>query len=129
MSDLGKLSDLMGALAEAFPRDYAGAVSLVRQIANEERERCFDEARSPDGVPWAPLSPATVRQKQRRGYPASPLVRTGALREGETSYGLFQSRGTRTIPARPFEGISEQAADRMAEAVADWAREQLLKGL
>jgi len=36
------------------------------------------------GKPWAPLSPKTVRQKQRKGFPLEPLVRTGRLRASLT---------------------------------------------
>jgi phage gpG-like protein len=33
------------------------------------------------GKPWKPLAPSTRREKERMGWPRSPLVRTGQLRQ------------------------------------------------
>lgn len=65
------------------------------------------------GVPWAPLHPKTVRQKQKIGK-EQPLVRTGQLRANFTqgysrdnafvgnkiSYSKFHHEGTSRLPQR-----------------------------
>jgi phage gpG-like protein len=58
-----------------------------RQIAKdlmELEEQIFATQGSVIGRPWAPLSPKTIRQKQRKGFPLEPLVRTGRLRASLT---------------------------------------------
>jgi phage gpG-like protein len=58
-----------------------------RQIAKdlmELEEQIFATQGSVIGKPWAPLSPKTIRQKQRKGFPLEPLVRTGRLRASLT---------------------------------------------
>src|SRR3954452_18103728 len=37
------------------------------------------------GKPWKRLSPYTVAQKDRSGYPSDPLVRTGKMKRSFTS--------------------------------------------
>ena len=58
-----------------------------RQIAKdlmELEEQIFATQGSVIGRPWAPLSPKTIRQKQRKGFPLEPLVRTGRLKASLT---------------------------------------------
>ena len=58
-----------------------------RQIAKDLMEleaEIFATQGAAIGQPWAPLSPKTVRQKQRKGFPLDPLVRTGRLRASLT---------------------------------------------
>jgi len=50
--------------------------------------KVFNTEGSVFGEPWAPLSPKTVEQKQKQGYPKKPLVRTGRMRKS------FQSTAT-----------------------------------
>jgi len=50
----------------------------------ELEEQIFATQGSVIGKPWAPLSPKTIRQKQRKGFPLEPLVRTGRLRASLT---------------------------------------------
>jgi len=61
-----------------------------RQIAKdlmELEEQIFATQGSVIGRPWVPLSPKTIRQKQRKGFPLEPLVRTGRLRASLTEEG------------------------------------------
>jgi len=58
-----------------------------RQIAKDLMEleaQIFVTQGSVIGKPWAPLSPKTIRQKQRKNLPLEPLVRTGRLRASLT---------------------------------------------
>jgi phage gpG-like protein len=60
---------------------------IWRQIAKdlmELEERIFATQGSVIGKPWAPLSPKTIRQKQRKNLPLEPLVRTGRLKASLT---------------------------------------------
>lgn len=63
---------------------------------------------------WAPLAPGTIAQKQRLGYPLSPLIRTGGLRDSfrpfhskneagvgsSSNIARFHEDGTRKMPRR-----------------------------
>src|SRR5947209_7069418 len=42
----------------------------------------FDSQGAALGQPWKRLSPVTVAQKARHGYPETPLIRTGRMRQG-----------------------------------------------
>lgn len=43
----------------------------------------------------------------------------------DLAYAGYQNNGTRTIPARPFAGVSDVAADEIAELAADWVLSQM----
>lgn len=65
---------------------------------------------------WAPLAASTLYAKFRKGWSASPLIRTGHLRQSfrpfsdndragvgsEVPYARYHETGTATIPARPM---------------------------
>jgi phage gpG-like protein len=58
-----------------------------RQIAKDLMEletQIFASRGAIIGRPWAPLSPKTLQQKQRKGFPLDPLVRTGRLKASLT---------------------------------------------
>lgn len=79
-------------------------------------QRAFTDASlRPSG--WAPLAPATLKQRKAQGRGSSPLLKTGLLsrsprigamtaKGGEVvsdrPYAAYQQLGTRTAPARPF---------------------------
>lgn len=98
--------------------------------ALEQRARAgvldnFARQGTADGSPWPPL-----KDPKERGRPI--LVKTGALLASIKSradaggvvvysvmpYAGYQDRGARTIPARSFLGLSQQALDGMA---LEWA--------
>ena len=79
----------------------------------------FAHQSDPDGKPWAPLKPSTLRRKKTTAI----LRETGALAasiamEGPVgnqvrvvagqAYGIWLQTGTRKMVARPFLGISEE---------------------
>lgn len=63
---------------------------------------------------WQPLSPATISEKERKGYPLKILTRTGTMRSSvryvvknrsvqivvDTKYATFHQTGTRKMPKR-----------------------------
>jgi phage gpG-like protein len=120
------LSGLADALSRAtrLPADYGPLLGRVEGVLAREYLICFDGSRDPSGVPWTPL----------RGRRGKPLVRSGALRSSgrarrgprgvaygsDSPYAGYQNFGTRTIPARPFVGVSEAVADEIAGLAADW---------
>lgn len=55
----------------------AAAESLKRTFSTE----VFSTKGAVIGEKWARLSPYTVAQKARQGYPADPLIRTGAMKD------------------------------------------------
>ncbi len=84
----------------------------------------FDTQGGAVGTAWPPLSARTLRTKQRLGYSAQPLVRTGALRDGwdvqiealgsgvlasATPYARMHQEGTGRIPQRRFLPREEDA--------------------
>lgn len=97
--------------------------------------------KSPDGTPYAPLSPVTVK---RKGH-AKALFETGALHESvkgagsghiervthhEVTLGTNHEKkgrpvasilhyGAGRIPGRPFVGVTHKMADNAAKLVAD----------
>lgn len=61
-----------------------------RDIAKDLMEweaEIFESQGAAIGRSWAPLSPKTIRQKQRKGYPLAPLIRTGRLKASLTQEG------------------------------------------
>ena len=113
---------------------------MGEHLLNTTRER-FNTQAAPDGAPWAPLKPQTVRRKKKNADKI--LTEQGELR-GSLSYhvGFFSDEllvgspekyaathqfgaPSRNIPARPFLGLS--AADRAA--IERIARDHLAKAL
>jgi phage gpG-like protein len=82
---------------------------LVSTIDNSFRKEV-----DPYNKKWQPLSPATISEKERKGYPLKILTRTGTMRSSvryqvksksvqivvDTSYTTFHQTGTRKMPKR-----------------------------
>lgn len=49
------------------------------------------------GARWAPLAESTIREKQRRGFPRKPLVRTGSMRDAVRFRHIGQGRRNRGV--------------------------------
>jgi phage virion morphogenesis protein len=144
--DLNNYAAALSAAVKA-PVDFA---PLLRKVAVQLRSdvlACFDQSRSPDGAPWPPLKPATVRRRRGGGKGAKPLRDTGILMLSATAQGArghveqvsgaaltfgsnldragWQNFGTRTIPARPFVGLSARGLKIIEEMCADFARDKI----
>lgn len=92
--------------------------------------------------PFAPLKPATLRAKARKGQPLQPMIATGrtlaSLNEGDPD-NVFEvdgaagtaSFGTRVTYAafanqkRPFATLQGEDVDRMGDMTATWVRGDL----
>lgn len=106
----------------------------------------FDWGRSPDRIPWAPLSKPRKRNQKAvlAGFLGAnaglPLRDTGALMASLTSsgarhieertahslewgtsvdYAAYHQLGTKTIPARPFLGLNDEVTGDLAQLLAD----------
>jgi hypothetical protein len=91
-------------------------------------EEGFRKEIDPYGKKWAPLSPATITEKQRKGYPLAILTRTRRMRSqvsvvvsGKTLKisvpfpGELHQRGTRKMPKRQIipEGVLSKTDERV----------------
>lgn len=118
-----RLQQLSNAVANLQP-----AMRSIGQSLKSNIRLCFVDTKSPDGVNWAALSPATIAN--RRGGSSVPLSDTGVLKNSFTVHAGAQSvvvgtnapqaammnfGGTKAqfphlwgdIPARPFMPTSE----------------------
>lgn len=113
--------------------------SFSEYLVGQTEER-FKLEQSPDGKAWEPLSPITVKQKQRQGKIDKILQQDGYLRlvhpEADTDsagiysdrvYAAIHNRGGKagaghkvTIPKREFLGINEADIREFHETIKDW---------
>lgn len=84
-------------------------------FAIDIRLRTADDQRQPDGQPLAKLAPATLREKRRKGFPATILVREGEMLDP------VEIRGRRSIERRSASMTYGVTAE--AEKKAEWASE------
>lgn len=54
-------------------------------MVNAAQDR-FHQERGPDGLPWQPLSPATVRKRMKSGRSALAILRENGYLSGSISY-------------------------------------------
>lgn len=71
---LNAISQLQGKLDNQTP-----LMTKIGGYIVERAERGFETETDPYGSKWQPLSPATIVEKQRKGYPNKILTRTGRL--------------------------------------------------
>lgn len=106
-------------------------------------EESFESESDPvTGTPWADLRPATVRERERKGYwPGKILQRTGMLAMSLVSeagpdfaevsvgedYGIWPQDGTRRMARRRFMGISPDTATAIVQSTLDYL-DRLLEG-
>jgi phage gpG-like protein len=65
-------------------QNMAPAWRKIGSYLSRKVRRQFATRGAEFGTPWAPLKPATRKQKQRLGYPRNPLVRTRELKDSFT---------------------------------------------
>jgi phage virion morphogenesis protein len=137
--DLAGLKDAVRRAA-APPADYGPLLKRVAVALRADALKNFAGSHDPDGNAWAPLKPSTLKGRRKGGKGAKPLIDTGLLRNSVTTVrqgplellfgtnlprGAYHQFGTRTIPARPFLGISPRLADLIAEMTADYVVAQM----
>lgn len=122
--------------------DTTGLMRRVAGHLEDVAEESFATERSPSGVPWVDLSEVTKASRAKRGHwPGSKLQVRGMLALSATSdygrdyaqigsnmpYARIQHEGGQagrgnkvTIPARPYLGISPEAADAIRDDMVAW---------
>lgn len=143
---------LLSAVQGLDGREIFAQVADVLENLTLER---FQRQDSPDGVPWAALSPVTLRKRQRRGITRTTILReTGLLRStvratagewtatltvgGPGSWAAVHQRGNPSntfggapapIPARPMipEGdLPPRYVPRLLEPIEDAIADALM---
>lgn len=122
---LKKLLDKLGNLTPVFQ-------DIGESLLISHRER-FDRAISPDGIPWAELSPDYQKRKRRNRNKI--LVLDGWLRQlhyaasdteldlgTDRIYGATHQFGDsyRNIPARQFLGLDEAERATVLDILEEW---------
>ncbi|MEH2135435.1 phage virion morphogenesis protein [Nostoc sp.] len=64
-------------------------------------EQSFRTETDPYGKKWVSLSPATIAQKERLGYPLKILTRTGSMRSSPRA--IVQGKAVKIVVAFPSE--------------------------
>lgn len=126
-------------------RNFGPALSEVGAYLELKAKRRFINEVAPNGTPWAPLKPSTLRRKKTRGYairdkkkvkiqhPTVILRETGGLAASigfnvsgdevrvapALKYGIFHQTGTTKMTARPFMGFEEDDANRIGQIFKD----------
>ena len=119
------------------------------RMLEEEHGVRFALESDPDGNPWQPLAPSTIK---RKGH-AIRLLETGRLRGSlrdrahadgirqkwdewpqaglifgtSVPYGMFHETGGPNLPKRPFMGMAEHSLDLFTEHTADYVLAELVQ--
>ena len=138
IDDYSELDDVVEDIRQQLLNmDFSDEMEHVHQMLVEDHEKYFDMEMSPQGNPWAPLSPVTVAAK---GH-GTILVDTDEMRRSlvedshenhikeiqpdELFYGTRDKKsrkhqdGGGNLPARPHVGWNEPLVDKVADYVAD----------
>lgn len=104
-------------------------------LESSTRRRIAETKTAPDGKRWQDVSPATAAAKNGRG---GILVNYGNLLASITheasaksvitgsvmGYSVYAQEGTKTMPARPYLGLSVQDYQRIGELMEAWLNGQ-----
>lgn len=64
-------------------KDFTKPLTVIAtKLRKTFGEDVFTSKGTAIGESWQPLSPNTLKQKQRRGFPSAPLIATGAMKSG-----------------------------------------------
>ena len=148
-ADLSSFVDKCKQLCEA-PKAKSGLLQFVQWL-KQRLGRLMVNGISPNGQPYAPLSPVTIALTPDRL--GGPLINTGAMLESVDRDGpghieavtadsavlgtghekdgkpiaAWHQEGTRRMPARPFIGYDEHSIDWVMELVANDILDQISK--
>ena len=125
-------------------QDLSPAMEAISEILVASTEDAFENERSPDGTPWAPLADSTLKRRLKAGRDGPILQitrdllrsidsdhdRTSAVAGTNVIYAathhfghehdnLFGRGIEATIPARPFLGVSSNHARDIVRALQD----------
>lgn len=154
MSNDGNIRQLQGVARRiraigVRSEDMGRAGRKMAEIVAKSNRRQFSTKGAYYGTPWKPLKPRTLMEKMAQGFPADPLVRTGAMKReftslpmgvqeitrtsvrlgGKSKISRYQQYGThrngkRAIPPRVIQRVSRQMNADILKAV----NEYLMKG-
>lgn len=108
----------------------------VVELLQEMERGYFAASAGPDGVPWVPLRPYTIRRKGHAtilretwelldsltGHTANTVLTTTpiSLEFGtQREWAWWHQHGTARMPPRPFIGMSDDGLDRVVGSIAD----------
>ena len=114
--------------------DLGAAMREIAGHLSDSVAEAFAQEAAPEGAPWAPLKPATVRDRRRRRYGEGPILeRSGTLagsilaesdKESAVAgtnliYAATHHFGDprRGIPARPYLGVTEEHREMIVNAI------------
>lgn len=117
----------------------ANSTIMLDEVGDYLEGRILENFRKevdPYNSKWAPLSPATIADKKRKGYPLDKLLRTGKMKRslkvittGKTLRieidfpAQFHQRGTRRMPQRqilPEDGLSRKDERNVVDIMVDY---------
>ena len=142
----------MRQIASNFGEDNTTALESCDLVLEEGIRQNFDESETARGEPWPlrkdpePKHPLLILEGSlkaaamyTRGKIADGKTLTRQLQQGPTGtsragirrheFGDEEVLGREGILARPYYGVSSEAADRCADTVADHLAEQVMQGL
>lgn len=140
---LGSMSQLPALFAELertfLDLTYQPPLAATEQLLAREHAERWPRATAPNGRPWKPLRPSTIR---RKGH-SRILVDTSRLQESVVNpshpdhvrevldrgltfgtsvpYGIFHQDGTQRLPQREFLGMNETTLTQTTDLIADHA--------
>ena len=97
--------------------------------------RNFQQAGGLQTPSWLPLKPSTLKDKKRKGYSSTPLIRTGHLRQSfrqfydnaqagvgsEVPYSKYHETGTQRLPQRAMLPNQTVALGYAVQIYERWA--------
>jgi len=133
------ISELLARLVDTTP-----LMAEIGEIVVESVQRNFEEKQAPDGTPWKPLAPATVRARAKKGRSAEDILIFNRILMGSVhpeahrdhvdigtnivyaavhqfgigAYSHIETRRTMpAIPARPYLGVREEDWPEIDDAI------------
>lgn len=97
----GDLRELRGRLDRPQPFYSAIGNLLVASVGEN-----FLGEHAPDGTPWAPLKPSTIRNRKRRGRSGLAILRERGILKGSVSYDVT-TNGVQIGATAPYAAIHQ----------------------
>lgn len=133
---LGELRRYQNLFRQRLPAMF----KVVAKVAQKQTERRVStEKTDPDGSPWASWSDSYAESRQsfhsllinsKELFRSFRIVlgREAALMGTEVPYASFVQKGTSTMPARPFLGVSSSNLQDMQARLDEWVSKQVEGG-
>ncbi len=131
-SQIPALNEHLTALKDRLNGDLTPLMQAIGSVLENSTRQRFNTKKSPVGVSWAVLMPATLHTKHGRGggilvdrgdlmrsitfHAAGDSVAVGTDRE----YGKYHQAGTKHMVARPFLGLSQQDEQDINDMINDF---------